>query len=386
MIKKDWNRPSIIIWGTRINESEDYDELYTETNRIAKELDDTRATSGVRCIGSSNLIDDVYSYNDFIYDGSDVVLEKRKDIAKETVPYLITEYNGHMFPTKKYDNVQRRIEHALRHMTVMNAVYKDNEIAGGIGWCMADYNTHKEFGSGDKICYHGVMDMYRIEKFAASVYASQADNKPVMEIAQSMANGDMDKSTRGDVYVFTNCDYIKLYINDSYINEFQPRHDLFPHVIHPSVLVDDFIGDLLKENEDFSDKDAERFKKLLIKAGKVGENLPLLDKIKMGVLYLKYGMNMKDGRDLYTKYFGGWGKKSTHYRFEGYKDNECVITRIKSQVFDPYLDVTIDSDELIEDITYDVTRVVVKLKDEYSEDLFYGNEVITVSTDESWRL
>ena len=26
---------------------------------------------------------------------------------------------------------------------------------------MSDYNTHKDFGSGDRICYHGVTDLFR---------------------------------------------------------------------------------------------------------------------------------------------------------------------------------------------------------------------------------
>ena len=30
-------------------------------------------------------------------------------------PHMITEFNGHMFPTKSFDNEERLIEHALRH-------------------------------------------------------------------------------------------------------------------------------------------------------------------------------------------------------------------------------------------------------------------------------
>jgi len=382
MIKKDWNRPSVIIWGTRINESEDCDELYTETNRIAKELDDTRATTGVRCIGGSNLIEDVYSYNDFLYDGNRPALDKKKNIVKDNVPYIITEYNGHMFSTKKYDNVQRRIEHALRHLRVLDAMYKDNEVAGAIGWCMADYNTHKEFGSGDKICYHGVLDMFRIEKYAASAYSSQQDNYPVMAVAQALANGDMDNSTRGNVYIFTNCDYVKLYIGDKYIKEFYPRKDLFKNVVHSPVLIDDFLGDAIKENEIFNNKDSDRIKKLLIKANEVGEDLPLHNKLMLGYLFFKYKIDMKDGRDLYTKYFGGWGSSSSSYTFEGYKNDKCVITKTKSQVSKPKLHMDIDSDILTEDITYDVTRVVIRLKDDYNEDIIYAHDVITVETDD----
>jgi beta-galactosidase len=62
-----------------------------------------------------------------------------------------------------------------RHLEVLNAAYGDPQIAGAIGWCAFDYNTHKDFGSGDRICHHGVMDMFREPKFAAYAYASQCE-------------------------------------------------------------------------------------------------------------------------------------------------------------------------------------------------------------------
>jgi len=386
MIRKDWNRPSIILWGTRINEAKDCRELFEQTNRIVKQLDDSRQTSGVTCIEGSHLIEDVYAYNDFIHDGKAQALNTRKKIAKKRVPYIISEHNGHMFSTKKFDNVQRRIEHALRHMRVLNAMYKDDEICGAIGWCMSDYNTHKEFGSGDKICYHGVMDMFRIEKYAAAVYASQQDEKPIMEIAQSLANGDMDNSTRGIVYVFTNCDYIALSVGDRYVNTFYPRKDLFPFVPHPPVVVDDFLGDIMEQNESFSKKDAHRIKRIMLKANEVGENLPLRDKIILGFLFLKYKMTMKDGRDLYTKYFGGWGTASSTYRFDGYIGDKCVLSKIKSQVFNPVLHMEADSNTLEHNETYDVTRITVRLKDEHGNDLYYGNDPILIQTDDKLEL
>ncbi|MBI9103018.1 MAG: glycoside hydrolase family 2 protein [Spirochaetales bacterium] len=213
MITTDWNRPSIFIWGVRINESRDCDELYEKTNRLARGLDSTRPTGGVRCIPGSNLLEDVYTYNDFNHNGKRPPLLKRKKVVRKSVPYLITEHNGHMFPTKKFDHVSRRVEQALRHGRILDAMYGDDEVAGAIGWCMFDYNTHKEFGSGDKICYHGVQDIFRIPKYAAAVYASQSDILPVMEVAHSLANGDVDESIRGDIYIFTNCDYVKMYIN-----------------------------------------------------------------------------------------------------------------------------------------------------------------------------
>ncbi|MGO7845278.1 glycoside hydrolase family 2 protein, partial [Rhizobium johnstonii] len=67
---------------------------------------------------------------------------------------------------------QRQAEHVRRHLEVLNAAYGDPDISGAIGWCMFDYNTHKDFGSGERICYHGVMDMFREPKLAAYAYIS----------------------------------------------------------------------------------------------------------------------------------------------------------------------------------------------------------------------
>src|SRR5690606_10589266 len=65
MILRDRNHPSIILWGVRINESGDDTAFYTATNRLARELDPTRQTGGVRYFRGSEWLEDVYTYNDF---------------------------------------------------------------------------------------------------------------------------------------------------------------------------------------------------------------------------------------------------------------------------------------------------------------------------------
>ena len=135
MIKRDFNHPSIILWGVRINESGDDDELYTRTNALARELDPNRQTGGVRNFAKSSFLEDVYTYNDFSHDGTNAGLGKKKKICSSEVPYLVTEFCGHMFPTKRYDNPTQQKEHALRHYRTLDAMFGSDGISGAIGWC-----------------------------------------------------------------------------------------------------------------------------------------------------------------------------------------------------------------------------------------------------------
>ncbi len=105
MIERDRNHPAIILWGVRVNESPDNDEFYRRTNALAHDLDPTRQTGGVRNFISSNWLEDVFTLNDF----TEGIQTPRWR------PHLITEFGGHMFPTKTWDQEERRIEHALKH-------------------------------------------------------------------------------------------------------------------------------------------------------------------------------------------------------------------------------------------------------------------------------
>ena len=50
MVIRDRSRPSLIIWGTRLNECKDFPGLRAATRQAARELDSTRASSGAMAI------------------------------------------------------------------------------------------------------------------------------------------------------------------------------------------------------------------------------------------------------------------------------------------------------------------------------------------------
>jgi len=243
MIERDWNHPSIILWGVRINESLDDDEFYTDTNKIARSLDSTRQTGGVRYITDSNLLEDVYTMNDFIHDGISKPLRDQQEVTglSYNVPYMVTEFSGHMYPTKRFDCEERQMEHALRHLRVQDASYQDDSISGAIGWVAFDYNTHKDFGSGDRICYHGVMDMFRIHKFASYVYKSQVspEVEPVLEPVTFWARGERSIGGIITLIIFTNCDYIDFQYGDKPpIKNIYPRREIYKGIPYPPVIID----------------------------------------------------------------------------------------------------------------------------------------------------
>ena len=381
MILRDRNHPSVILWGVRINESADDHELYVKTNTLAHQLDETRQTGGVRNFSGSDFLEDVYTYNDFVHSGHNQALDLATSISKQKeAPYLVTEHNGHMFPTKRFDQEAKRLEHALRHLRVLEAMYKDGRISGAIGWCMFDYNTHKDFGSGDKICYHGVMDMYRMPKLAASVYAMQGE-VPVLEVSSDMNIGEHPGGFLGAVYVFTNCDEVKLYKNDVYIGTYQPAREQYAHVPHAPVIIDDLVGNQLETAEGYAPQQAVYVKKLLQLVAQYGVGMTM--QVKLQALYFlkRAGITYEEGVRLYGLYVGNWGQSLTTYRFEGYLNGQCVKSVIKQAVTKPTLQVEADRLELVEDETYDVVEVMIQAVDEHQQLLPYATDVITLSVE-----
>lgn len=233
MIRRDWNHPSIILWGVRINESRDNHDFYTRTNATAHELDPTRQTGGIRYFQESEFLEDVFTMNDFGW-----------PLKPPNHPrYLNTEFVGHTYPTKTIDQVERLMEHTIRHARVHDQLASNPQYAGGIGWCAFDYNTHGNFGSGDRICYHGVTDIFREPKPAAGFYKSQCDpaEEIVLEPAFHWARGDASVGFSKAV-VCSNCDHLKFYIDDKLVADVDPDRKQFAHLKYAPFVIE--LGEL----------------------------------------------------------------------------------------------------------------------------------------------
>ena len=299
-----------------------------------------------------------------------------------TKAYLITEYNGHMYPTKTYDSEEHRLEHALRHARVLEAAAGEKDIAGSFGWCLFDYNTHKDFGSGDRICYHGVLDMFRNPKLAAAVYASQGAEETVLEVSSTMDVGEHPASNRGRLFVFTNADSVRFYKNGCFIKEYTHADSPFKNLPQPPIEIDDFIGDRLAQGESFSPTQARLVKELLNYCARFGfSRLPAQQTAQAGILMGRYRMRFEDAYALYGKYIGSWGDEATLFRFEAVKNGAVTAVKEMKPVRAPKLRARPDHTNLCEEGSYDVCLVRLEMTDQSGNRLPFYQGVVQAETE-----
>jgi beta-galactosidase len=380
MIVQYRNHVSIVLWGVRINESADDHDLYTETNALARVLDPSRQTSGVRFLWRSETLEDVYTFNDFSHIGTNrphlpvgvIHPDRRK-------AYVLGEFNGAMLPIKSFDPPTAQLDHALRYATVLDAVERHPRIAGSFGWCMTDYYTHGDFGSGDRVGYYGVMDMFRNAKLAAAVYASAGEAAPVLAVSSSMLIGDYPESRLGDSYIFTNADSVRFYKDDVLIKEFTPGSRRWRHLAHPPILIDDTIGGALAEGEGFSTAKAEAMKSSILDVQRYAQSIPIWRVLRAAARLVRWGVSPRRAIRMYFRYIESWGSSALSYRFDAIRGGEVVASIERSSAPGLRLAATASHTALVEGASYDVAAVRLHVTDPHGNVAPYAQLPIELS-------
>ena len=350
MILRDRNHPSIFLWGVRINESGDNHDFYTRTNEVAHTLDPYRPTGGVRCSKFSELLEDVYTFNDFICTNKGVALHKKEWVTDTHKPYLVTEYGGHMMPTKAYDRETRRTDIALLHASVLKEASQYDLLAGTFGWCFADYNTHEDFGSGDLICYHGVLDIFRNTKYSAYPYMTKS-NKPFLEVTSNFNIGEHDGGYIRYFAIMTNCDKVEMYHNNFKVSTFNNLSGDF----NGCFKVDDLLGDILIKLENKTKEESDHLKEVL-------NDLLEYDMIQRDFIVEKWGKkDVEEAYQLFGKYVSNWGSHPTPYTFVGYIDNQKVIETTKGNQHFDYINVEMSNNTMHTKRSYDVVKITLEM-------------------------
>ena len=377
MILQNRNHPSIVLWSIRVGESEEDDDFNRRISGLVRKLDPDRATTGVHRKPKEHMVEDVYAYNDFAAGLNGAACRRKSEITPDAEkPYLISAFGGVSYPAKAGDDEARRLGQALLYSNVLHDVEQHVDVLGSFGWNMTDYNAHQNYGSGDRICYHGVMDMFRNPKLAAAAYQIYRDEVPVLELSSSLSFGENPMHSLGDVYAYTNADVLRTYRDGEPIKEYEVTKGM-------PVRIDDFVGNCLEAESDFTEEQRKEIRNQLNHKACTGSFMEVRE--KKGFFGGKKTESVDESTltRLYEKYILGNTGLVPEYRFDGVKDGRVVsgITRVPMKMHD--LEIRVSATELREDKTYDVASVRFRALDENGNILPYANNPLALKAEGS---
>jgi beta-galactosidase len=243
MVVRDRNRPCVIVWGTRLNETANHPRLYTRTRQIAARLDGTRPTSGAMTRHSARSWgEDVFAFDDYRQARGQATLRP----PLPGVPYLVTEAVGALAGAPAYrwtDPGPVLARQARLHAQVHHTAGARPGYAGLLGWCGIDYAS---YNGGARIWRGlktpGVLDTFRIPKPAAAIYRTQLDPRarPVIEpvFCWDFGPGSPPHGPGPDAMIATNCERLEIFAGPEHIATGFPDHARFGGLAYPPVFAD----------------------------------------------------------------------------------------------------------------------------------------------------
>jgi len=207
MIRRDRNHPSIIVWEANLNESQYTDAWAMMAHSIVHaEYPGDQAFSG-----------------QFQFTRSDIFIEASQHNVRTTTdtrPIIINEYGDWDYGGTSSTSRQSREAGDNAMLTATNNVQDGQGKNIVLSWFSADgYWQWSDYSGYNGMSKSGLVDMYRLPKFAyymlqsqrdPSVTVSGVDSGPMVYIANHWTS-----TSPTTVRVFSNCDQVSLYVNNT---------------------------------------------------------------------------------------------------------------------------------------------------------------------------
>jgi beta-galactosidase len=281
MIRRDRNHPSVIIWGVRVNESRNDQELYQRTTAAAKALDDSRPASGsmtpdARKNWQREWHEDVFAFDDYhVAPDNSVGI----DAPLPGVPYMLAEAVGQFSYGSSigFNNKYRRAgdlalqtSQAIFHAQAHDKAAAYPRLSGVIAWCAFDYSS--QMNAYNVVKCPGVADVFRIPKLGAAFYQAQV-NPSLRPVIQPNFYWDFGgHSPRGPgkgASIFSNCERLEIFVGNNKTASVLPDRANYPNLDYapffcdldiekevarsrPELRIDGYVGDKLVLSRSFS--------------------------------------------------------------------------------------------------------------------------------------
>ncbi len=246
MVRRDRNHPSVVVWGTRPNETKDDDELSRRTREIARALDGSRPTAGAMAGRhyTRHYLEDVFAQND--YSSSTRRRRRQPELMppRKDRPYLVSEAVGTLSgPARAYrrvDSQEVQQGQAEAHARVHDLAAADDRYCGLLAWSGFDYPSGN--GNHDRgLKCTGIVDSFRVPKPGAAIYRSQVDpaRRPVIEPAFYWDFGPTSPASRLDgAMICSNLDRLEVFVDEIHLVTLRPARAEYPHLRYPPSFVD----------------------------------------------------------------------------------------------------------------------------------------------------
>jgi beta-galactosidase len=244
MVTRDRSRPSVVIWGTRLNETPDLPGLWAATRQAAAELDGSRPSSGAMAYHQvTGWNEDVFAFNDYDHNWKTGDAALRPPLAG--LPYLITEAVGvdeakpqHFAWTDPPDLLAKQ---AALHGQAQSLARSESGYSGLLAWAAFDYASPEGLDP-ESVKWAGVADLFRVPKPGAAIYQSQVDPgvRPVIVPVFFWDPTGIAPIPAPTAMIASNCERLEIFINGAHVSTGLPGSGtpLYGDLAYPPFLVD----------------------------------------------------------------------------------------------------------------------------------------------------